>query len=955
MLDTQKSKIFGSTKPIKDFAGLKKAEDEVLSFWEEKKIYEKVKEKNKEGKKFYFLQGPPYTSGKIHIGQAWNSSLKDIIMRYKRMKGFDVWDRAGYDMHGLPTEHKVQKKLGLKTKEDIEKYGVDKFVKACLEWSEEHAEYMNQDLWKLGVWMDYSDPYKPLNKDFISGEWSFFKAAYDQDRLYKGLKTMHWDAETETGLAKHELVYKNVKDESVFLKFKKKGSKNEYFIIWTTTPWTIPFNLAIMVNPELDYVKVDVDGEKWILADALAGVFVSGKLGKKFEVVDKFKGIELKGIEYENPLHDELGDLYDVIKKEHKNAFTIVMSEKYVNTLAGTGLVHCAPGCGPEDFEVGLENGIPPFNTLNERGIFEKSGKYSDWEAKKDDGKFIEEFKNKDILVATSEVEHEYPHSDRSGKPVVFRTTEQWFLKTKDLAEKLVEMNKDVYWVPKKSGESYDKWTENLRDNSVARQRYWGCPLPIWVNEKNEEDVILIGSVEELESLTGKKFNDLSVHKPWIDSVIIEKDGKKYKRIPDVADVWIDSGSVSWNCLYNNPELIQKYFPADIVLEATEQTRLWFSMMQICSAIKYGKSAYDNVYTTGMIYDIGGIKMSKSLGNIISPYEVIDKHSADVLRYYISSVSAGENISFSWEEVKVKHRNLIMLGNIANYILDLEKQGVRKQRDNSVEDKWIMSKYSSTLKKVTKLFEDYKLDETISEIEELFILLSRDYIKYVRDRALKDSRVLDVVKEIYLGILKMFAPICPFITDSLWRKMNQKSESVHLSEWPKFLDSEIDLDIEKEFDAGRKVIEKGLKERDINHMGLKWPLRTAIVECDVPLRDEIKEIIKNQLNVKSLNFKLSEKEIKVSLDFKLDDKLEAEGYAREVIRRVQSERKTRGMQKTDRINLRLVLSSDLVVGLKKYENLIRERTGSETFMITDDKTEDFVKFMVKDKEFYFFF
>ena len=955
MIDAQKSKIPGATKSIKDFAGFHKIEEDVLRFWEEKKIYQKVKEKNKNGKKFYFLQGPPYTSGKIHIGQAWNSSLKDIIMRYKRMNGFDVWDRAGYDMHGLPTEHKVQQKLGLKTKEEIEKYGVDKFVTECLKWSEEHAEYMNQDLWKLGVWMDYSDPYKPLSKDFVSGEWSFFKAAYEQDRLYRGLKTMHWDAETETGLAKHELVYKTVKDTSVFLKFRVKGKEKEYFVIWTTTPWTIPFNLAIMANPELDYVKVKVDGEFWIVADALAGVFVSGLLGKKLEIVDKFKGSELEGVEYEHPLYGEMKEKFDDIKKESKNAFTVVMSKEYVNTLAGTGLVHCAPGCGPEDFEVGQKNGISAFNTLNERGEFEDSGNYSGWTAKEDDKKFIEEFKEKGILIATNEVEHEYPHSDRSGKPVVFRTTEQWFLKTKDLAKKLVEMNKDVYWVPKKSGESYDKWTGNLRDNSVARQRYWGCPLPIWVNEENEKDIIVIGSVEELESLTGKKFDNLSVHRPWIDSIIIEKDGKKYKRIPDVADVWIDAGSASWNCLYNKPELIDKYFPADIVLEATEQTRLWFSLLQICSAIKCGKSAYDNVYTTGMIFDFQGMKMSKSLGNIISPYEVIDKHSADVLRYYISNVGAAENISFSWDEVKVKQRNLMILENVANYILDLEKQDIRKTGKKEISDLWILSKYYSTLRKVTKLFENYRLDETISEIESLFILLSRDYIKYVRERAVKDRAVLDVIKQVYVGILKMFAPVVPFITDSLWQKMRGKEMSIHLSSWGVVKEREIDEDLEKEFDAARKIIESGLRERDQNQIGLKWPLRNADVECDVPIGEEIQEIVKTQLNVKNLDFKLSEKDIKVKLDLRLDEELEAEGFAREISRKVQAERKNRGMQKSERIELKIFVENELRNNLEKHLGFIRERTGSESVNFSDGKTDKFIDFEVKKVKISFLF
>ena len=568
---------------------LKEIESEVLDFWEKNKIYDKVKSKNSGGERFYFLQGPPYTSGKIHIGHAWNYSLKDMALRYKRMKGFNVWDRSGYDMHGLPTSQKVQKKLKLKNKDEIVKYGVGKFVKACMDYSIEHMNYMNEDFKKLGVWMDHENAYKPIEKEYIDGEWAFFYKSWKEKRLYRGLKVMHWDSETETALAKHELEYKNVKDTSVFLKFAKKNSPGDYFLIWTTTPWTIPFNLAIMVNPELKYVRVKVDGEIWTVAKDLAGPFISGLLGKKLEILEEFTGADLEGQEYVHPFENELGEIYSKLKKESPKVHSVILSSEYVDTTAGTGLVHCAPGCGPEDFEVGAKYGILPFNVLNERGEFENFGKYSGWKAKDDDEKFIKEFEKVGALVAKTEVEHEYPHSDRSKKPVIFRTTEQWFLKVGDLVPKLLDINEDVYWVPKKSGENYDRWAQNLRDNSLTRQRFWGCPVPIWVNEEDVEDYLVVGSVKELEKYAEKKLDNLHLHKPYIDDIIIKKGNKSYRRIPDVADVWIDSGTASWNSLYNDPKLIKKWFPADLVLEGIEQTKLWFSLLQICSEVMFGK------------------------------------------------------------------------------------------------------------------------------------------------------------------------------------------------------------------------------------------------------------------------------------------------------------------------------------------------------------------------------
>jgi len=917
----------------------KKIEEEIRKFWEKNKIYEKLKKRNAKGKPFYFLQGPPYTSGRLHIGHAWNNALKDIIMRYKRMQGLDVWDRAGYDMHGLPTENKVQKDLGFKYKEEILKYGMDKFVKACMDFSIEYAGIMSKDLWKLGVWMDYDNAYMPVKKEYIEGEWALFKKAWEQKRLYKGLKIMHWDAESETALAKHELEYKTVKDTSIFLKFKKKEGKNEYFVIWTTTPWTIPFNLAIMVNPDVDYVKVEVDGEFWTIAAPLAGVFLSGLWDKKYKVVEKFKGKDLEGEEYVHPFYDEMKDIFDDLKKKWKNVHTIVLNKEYVDTTAGSGLVHCAPGCGPEDFEVGREYAIGIFNTLNERGELENAGKFSGWKAKDDDDKFIEELEKKGALIKKTEVEHEYPHSWRSHKPVVFRPTEQWFLKIEDLVPKLLKFNKKVKWIPDRIRNSYDKWTENLRDNSVTRQRFWGCPAPIWTCECGHVEVV--GDEKELSKKAGKNLGKLDLHRPWVDKVKLNcpKCKKKMLRIEDVIDVWIDSGTASWNCLYSDPKLIKKYFPADLILEATEQTRLWFNMLQICSSIMYDKSSYENVFVHGMILDYEGVKMSKSLGNIISPYEVIDKYSADILRYYICEVTAGENINFNWEDIKVKQRNLIILDNIANFIIGLGSQKLKKDKIG-LEEKWILSRYYSTLKRVSNLFENYRIDETITEIEKLFIGLSRDYIKLVRDKG-NSAVVLGTVKEIYLGILKMFSTICPFVSEHLWQKMGQKEESVHLCKWPSWTKGtkRINQVLEKQFEDVFVVIEKGLAARDKAQIGLRWPLAKATVKGGVLSDRKLIEIIKRQLNVKEVEFKKAKRQgVEIELDTKMTPELEAEGFARETARKVQAERKKAGLKKGNLIDLKLYVDSGLKDMLEKHIEFLKERTNSKKIDFTVDKT-----------------
>ena len=654
-------------------------EPEMLNFWKENDIYKKAKEKNKGKQKFYFLDGPPYTSGKVHIGTAWNKSLKDMILRYKRMNGLDAWDRAGYDMHGLPTAHAVEKKLGLKGKDDILKLGVDKFIAACKKLCVDNMELMNKDFTKLGVWMDFENAYQSITKEFMESEWWLIKKAHDKGRLYEGLRTMTWCPDCATAIAKHELEYQTVSDDSIFLKFKVKGKENEYLVIWTTTPWTIPYNLGVMVNPEEDYVKAKVGDEVWIVAAKLAGVFIQGVADKKYSVLEEMKGEALEGLEYEHPLNDELKQVYTEIKLKSSKIFTIVLSKAYVDTTAGSGLVHMAPGCGPEDYEIGHKNGIPPFNNLDEKGVFPKEmGPFAGWIAKKDDKKFIEFLRKKGSLIESTKVEHEYAHCQRCHNPVIFRTTKQWFFKVEDLKEKMVKANEGIKWVPQAAFNAFDSWLKNLRDNSITKQRFWGTPLPVWrCEECKKYDVI--GSAKELEKLSGKKPEDL--HKPWIDQITIPCEcGKEKKRIPDIIDVWVDAGTVSWNCLDypGREDLFKELFPADFILEGKDQIRGWFNLLMVASMLAFDKPPFKSVYMHGFVQDAQGRKMSKSLGNYILPEEVVKEYGVDTLRYYmISGANPGIDINYNFDDVKLKHKNMFVFWNLHNFLIDMAK-GVGK-------------------------------------------------------------------------------------------------------------------------------------------------------------------------------------------------------------------------------------------------------------------------------------
>jgi isoleucyl-tRNA synthetase len=851
----------------------KETEEEVISFWEKNKVYEGLKKRNSKGKPFYFLQGPPYTSGYLHLGQAWNESMKDMVLRYKRMNGFDVWDRGGFDMHGLPTARKVMAELKIDCKDDIPKYGVAKFVKKCMDFGLDKVEVMNKDLWRLGVWLDHENAYKPVENEYIESVWWLIKKADENKRLYEGLRTLTWCANCATSMAKHECEYKVVKDDSIFIKFKLRGKKNEYLIIWTTTPWTMPFNTGIMVHPELDYVKIKVDDEYWVVAKGLAGPFIQTLMGKKLEIVEEFVGKDMKGWKYEHFWEDEIKELKEM-RKKYPKTHTIVLSDEFVSLKGGSGLVHMASGCGPEDYEVGHANNIPPFNNLKENGVFpDTMGKFSGLKAKRDDKKFIEFLKKDGVLLAVTKIEHDYAHCERCHEPVIFRTTKQWFFKTEDLKEKMLKENAKIHWVPEKAGNAFNSWLENLRDNSITKQRYWGTPAPIWRCEDCKEYKV-IGSVKELEKY-GKAPKNL--HKPWIDDVKWDcKCGGEMKRIPDILDVWIDAGCCSWACLYypQRKDLFEKYFPADFIIEGKDQIRGWFNLLMVGSMISMGKNCFKNVHMHGFVTDVGGEKMSKSLGNVISPYELVDKHGADTLRFYMTGNNAGEDINFSWEEAKLKYKNLSILWNVHKYLIDYSKLHKIKRGKLSVEDKYILSRLNDTILKVTDHMEKYEIDLVPKLIEDLFLDLSRNYIQLVRDKM--DGHVLSVIEEVLLNCVKMLSILSPFISEKIYLDMKEefgyKEESVHHCKWVKGDKKKVDLELEKEFEVMFNVVSAVLAARERANRGVRWPIRrVSVVSQDKDVRkrvEKLKELILNQTNVKEID--MLEKMEGVELDISIN-------------------------------------------------------------------------------------
>jgi len=852
----------------------KKVEKEIRKYWEDNKILEKFRRRGKQ--KFYYLDGPPYTSGFIHIGTAFGRSLRDAYLRFKRMRGYKVWDRSGFDMHGMPTAKKVMSKLGLKTKEDILKYGLKKFIKECEEYSVEMMHNMIREFKEMGVVMDWEDPYMPIKDEFMEGVWWAIKKAWENKNLYEGQKVMTWCPVCGTALAKHELEYQEVREDSIYVRFPIVGEKNTYLLIWTTTPWTLPFNLGVMVNPDLDYVKLTDSEETIIVAKDLVDDIKNLK-GKNYEISKSFKGKTLEGMKYIPPFPEVLPQNAEKIlgKKIH----TVLLSKEYVNTEEGTGLVHCAPGCGPEDHEVGKKYGIKPFNELDENGKFKKSmGVFFGWEAKKDDCKFVEVVDSKGLLYAIKKYSHDYAHCWRCHNPVVFRTTKQWFFKLENKKSEMRKANKKIKWMPEWAGKNqFDSWLSNLKDTCVTRQRFWGTPFPLWKCDKCGK-IVVIGSKKELG-----KYCKLpkTLHLPWIDECTWKCEcGGTFKRNPDVMDVWIDAGCVAWNCL-NYPKeknKFEKFYPPDFILEAKDQIRGWFSLLMFMNWVtglsKKYELPYKSVYMTGWVHDKLGRKMSKSLGNQVRPKEIIEEIGNDGMRYYFNSVCLpGIDVNYSMEDTKAGFRNLLVLWNTHNYLLrycklykiNPSKLGLKKL-ELDTEEKFILSKLNSAIKKITEAYEDLRIHDAPKFIEDLYLNLSRYYIKTIRTKLTEGTKkqketVLYVIFKVLLETIKMLSTITPFITEKIFlnfkKQFGLREESVQLFAWPTYDEELINPKLEEEVVISNEVVSALLNCRDKAGKGIRWPLKKAMILTDNENKELIKmyeKNIKELVNIKEIEF-----------------------------------------------------------------------------------------------------
>lgn len=913
-------------------------ETKIAAFWKAKKIYEKAKKLRASGRKFYFLDGPPYATGFIHMGTGWNKILKDAFIRFWRARGFDVWDQPGYDTHGLPIENKIEKELGLTGKAQIEKFGIDKFNEKCRKFATQFIDTMNAEFEDLGVWMDWSNPYLTLTNDYIESAWATFKIAFDKGLLYRGVYPVHVCPVCQTAVAYNEIIYDKMADPSIYVKFQIAGKKHEHLLIWTTTPWTLVANTGVMVNPSAEYVKILVDGESLIVARPLVEI-VMQKLGKEYKIVGSMRGKELEGMRYVHPLEHIMPYAKDVAKEGYR----VVLSEQFVTMTDGSGLVHCAPGHGQEDFKVGSEAKLPTICHVKLNGRFDDAipalrGK----PARETNDAILEELMMHNALLYTEKIVHDYPRCWRCESPLLLIAIPQWFFKVTALRDKLLAENEKVRWVPPWAGARFKNWLEGLSDWPISRQRYWGIPLPIWTC-KNDH-IRVVGSADEL----GAKLKDL--HRPHVDEIDFEcrECREPMRRVPDVLDVWFDSGLCSWASLGwpKRKDIFERLWPADLNIEGPDQIRGWWNSQLITSMITFGRAPFKTILFHGFVLDAHGVKMSKSKGNVTNPSDVLKKYSRDVLRYYLLASPAWNDYYFNWKDIDAIAKSFVIIDNTFNFIQNYVPH-VGKHPELKPEDRWLLSKLNSLVKSVTEQFESYNAHKAAEEISEFIINdLSRTYIKLVRDRVWPayggDEAAFYTLYEAAKIASRLLAPIAPFLAEDIHqrivRPLGEHSESVHLCDWPRPDEDMISSQLEADMALALKIIEAANALRAKAKIKLRQPLHTIVVGGDAARRavNTFAKVIAHMTNVKDVEFghaswQLEQPEFKLWLDTELDAELKREGAVRDLIRHVQAQRKAAKLVVGDRINLSVV-----GLDISGFEDSIKVEVGATKIMT--DKT-----------------
>jgi isoleucyl-tRNA synthetase len=1021
----------------------------VADHWDDVDAYEAAKAAHEDDPSFFFVDGPPYTSGQMHLGTAWNKTLKDCLIRYTRMSGYDVTDRPGYDMHGLPIEVKVEEELGFDSKKDIEAFGVENFIDECKQFAERNRENMDGDFQSIGAWMDWDDPYKTISPEYMEAAWWAFQKVHERGLVEQGKRAINQCPRCETGIADNEVEYHEVESPSIYVKFPLDGREGS-LVIWTTTPWTIPANTFVAVDPDLTYqaVRAVREGEDGVdrveevlyLAEPVVEDVLKRGRYADYEVLEEYAGEELVGWAYEHPLAEEVPD-----HASFEGAGQVYTAE-YVEADR-TGLVHSAPGHGQEDFQRGQELGLEVFSPVRGDGTYtDEAGAYAGQFVRDADEDIIADLEEKGYLLASGTHEHRYGKCWRCDTDIVYLATDQWFITVTDIKDELLGNIDDSEWHPEWARDSrFRNFVEDAPDWNVSRQRYWGIPLPIWVPEGDPtpapEDVIVIGTREELADRVDQDVDPetIDLHRPGVDPLTITEDGTTYERVPDVFDVWIDSSVATLGTLDypSDDSRFEELWPADLIVEAHDQTRGWFWSQLGMGTAALGEVPYDEVVMHGFVNDSEGRKMSKSLGNIVTPEEAIDRAGRDPLRtYLLRHDQHGVDLSFEWDGLAETQSTLNILWNVFRFPLpyadldgyDLGDPDLAAVDDDlRVVDRWVLSRLQSVERAVADAWDEYAVHDALEAILS-FVTddVSRYYVKAIRERMWEEAdspskrAAYATLGTVLDEVTRLLAPYAPYLTERMYQRLDGEAATVHALSYPRPDDALVDAELETEVAILRDVEEAAANARQQAGRKLRWPVPRVVVESDdEAIRAAVEahaDLLAERLNARTVvavegfdelvergvpemgeigpafggdsqavmaavegttrealtdadgrlsvtvdgdTYELEPSMVafeaeppanvsgadfeggSVYVDTSLTDEIEAEGYARDVVRRVQQMRKELDLEVDEPIRTALSVGDDRVAGfVDEHRELIAEETRTAEFVDATDAGED---------------
>ena len=943
-------------------------EKEVEEFWKEDNTFKKSMEQREGCPTYTFYDGPPTANGKPHIGHVLTRVIKDMIPRYRTMKGYYVPRKAGWDTHGLPVELEVEKKLGLDGKDQIEKYGVEPFIEQCKE-----SVWKYEGMWEdfshtVGFWADMKNPYVTYHNDYIESEWWALKEIWKKGLLYEGHKIVPYCPRCGTPLSSHEVAqgYKDVKERSAVVRFKVKG-EDAYILAWTTTPWTLPSNVALCVNPDEDYVKVTSKGYTYYMAAAL----VDTVLGEGAEILEHYQGKDLEFKEYE-PLFP-----YAEKRIGNKKAYYVVC-DTYVTLTDGTGVVHIAPAFGEDDSKVGHRYDLPFVQLVNEKGEMTEETPWAGTFCKKADMAVLQALEDKDLLFDAPLFEHSYPHCWRCDTPLIYYARETWFIRMTAVKEDLIRNNNTINWIPESIGKGrFGDWLENVQDWGLSRNRYWGTPLPVWQCECGHQDCI--GSIEELKEKADNCPDDIELHRPYIDAVTIKcpKCGKEMHRVPEVIDCWFDSGSMPFaqhHYPFENKETFEKQFPAQFISEAVDQTRGWFYSLLAISTLLFNKAPYENVIVLGLVQDENGQKMSKSKGNAVDPFDALQTYGADAIRWYFYTSSAPWLPSrFAGKTVVEGQRKFMgtLWNTYAFFVLyaNIDKFDATKytlEYDKlAVMDKWLLSRLESTVKAVDDNLANYRIPEAAKALQSFVDDMSNWYVRRSRERFWAKGMEQDKINAymtLYTALVtvaKAAAPMIPFMTEDIYQNLVKSidasaPESIHLCDFPEVHENWIDPKMEEDMADLLEIVVMGRAARNTANIKNRQPIGTMYVKSEFQLSEFYKEIIEDELNVKEVVFKDDIADF-ISYSFKPQMRTVGPKYGKLLNKiktvlseldgnKAMAELKSTGELKLDIDGQEIVLlEEDLLIDMAQMEGYVSESDHTITVVLDTNLTPELIE------------